>query len=79
MPYESSTGKPPRIRGVCCCDAYEFACQGGNYLILRRNSRGELEEIGRGRYARAREIWDKLLLEHAKNCEQGNATMDIWR
>ncbi|GAA1772569.1 hypothetical protein GCM10009734_96810 [Nonomuraea bangladeshensis] len=72
VPYQRLTGKSARIRDVCCCDAYEFACEGGHYLILRRNGLGHLEETGRGRYAQARKIWDQLLIEHAQNCEQGN-------
>lgn len=39
-----------RIWGVCC-EAYEFACQDDNYLILRRAYLGELEEIALQHYA----------------------------
>ncbi|GAA2838997.1 hypothetical protein GCM10020220_029900 [Nonomuraea rubra] len=78
-PYRSSTGKPPRIRDISCCDAFQFACQAGQYLILRRNGVGELEEAARGRYPRARALWDHLLLEHAATCQEGNALKDIWR
>lgn len=78
-PYHSSTGKPPRIRGVSCCDAYQFGCQGARYLILRRNSVGDLEETARGPHQRARAIWRQLLIEHADDCSrQGHETADIW-
>ncbi|NJP97991.1 hypothetical protein HCN51_52685 [Nonomuraea sp. FMUSA5-5] len=77
-PYAKSIGKTPRIRGVCCCDAYEFVCEGGHYLILRRNPSGDVEEAARGRHVQARAAWHRLLAEHAAFCEQGSGPRDIW-
>lgn len=77
-PYVRSIGKAPRVRGVCCCDAYEFVCEGGFYLILRRNPSGELEEAARGRHARARAAWHKLLTDHGEFCRRGDVARDIW-
>jgi hypothetical protein len=60
--------RPPkdrlRITETSCCGAFEWACQGGQYLILRRTSTGRYEETARGLYQRARRVWHLLLALH---------------
>ncbi|GAA2826256.1 hypothetical protein [Nonomuraea rubra] len=77
-PYHRYTGNAARIRGICCCDTYQFLCEGGQYVILRRNSLGDLEETARGCHPRARAVWMQLLLMHAEKCQRGNPKMDLW-
>jgi len=55
-----------RITETSCCGAYEWACQGGEFLILRAKRPKGYEETGRGLNQQARSIWVALLAEHAK-------------
>ncbi|WP_113699203.1 hypothetical protein [Nonomuraea lactucae] len=50
-----------RVTETSCCGAYEWACQGGQYMVLRKSG---TEEAGRGPYRRARELWEDLVEEH---------------
>lgn len=53
-----------RITETSCCGAYEWACQGGQFLILRARRSGGYEETGRGIYRQARPIWILLITAH---------------
>lgn len=53
-----------RVIETSCCGAFEWACQGGQYLVLRERPGGGFEEAGRGRYAVARRVWQDLVVEH---------------
>lgn len=53
-----------RITETSCCGAYEWACQGGQFLILRFAGPG-YEETARGLYRQAREAWEDLVHAHA--------------
>lgn len=53
-----------RITETSCCGAFEWACQGGLYFILRTTERGT-EEAARGLYRQARNVWESLVLAHA--------------
>ncbi|GAA2294946.1 hypothetical protein GCM10010149_48880 [Nonomuraea roseoviolacea subsp. roseoviolacea] len=62
-----------RVTKTCCCGAYEWAAEGGQFLILRRApSRGReprprrvrYEEACRGAYARAYAVWEDLVEGH---------------
>ena len=55
-----------RITETSCCGAYEWACQGGQFLILRAKQPEGYQETGRGPYRQARSIWLTLLTEHAQ-------------
>lgn len=60
--------RPPkdriRITETSCCGAYEWACQGGQFLTLRRTPTGQYEETARGLYRHARPVWQALLILH---------------
>ncbi|MDR8410964.1 hypothetical protein MTP10_19785 [Nonomuraea sp. 3-1Str] len=67
-----------RITETCCCAAYEWAAEGGSFLVLRRAARlkderrpvqPRYEEAGRGRYAAARAVWAQLVEQHRRNHE----------
>ncbi len=62
-PYQS-WGNRLRVTETSCCGKYEWACQGGLFLILRHSVIGGYEEAGRGRYREARALWDELIHEH---------------
>lgn len=66
--------RPPkdrlRITETSCCGAYEWACQGGEFLILRRTSTDQYEETARGLYAPARQVWQALLALHNEEHQQ---------
>jgi hypothetical protein len=53
-----------RVIETSCCGAYEWACEGGQYLVLRDDRHGGHQEAGRGRYVDARLVWHELILEH---------------
>lgn len=55
-----------RITETSCCGAYEWACQGGQFLILRAKHPNGYEETGRGLYKQARAVWTVLISEHAR-------------
>lgn len=50
-----------RVTETSCCGVYEWASQGGQFLILRAVKSGGYEEAGRGRYKDARELWLMLI------------------
>ncbi|MET8862280.1 hypothetical protein ABZW11_04895 [Nonomuraea sp. NPDC004580] len=54
---------PARIMETSCCGVYEWVCEGGQFLVLRKGAAG-LQESGRGRYAVARKVWTDLVLAH---------------
>lgn len=61
--------RPPRdhirITETSCCGAYEWAAQGGLFLVLRSAEEpGRYEETARGLYRQARAVWTELLLFH---------------
>ncbi|MER6947078.1 hypothetical protein ABT294_23875 [Nonomuraea sp. NPDC000554] len=56
-------GERLRVTETSCCGEYEWACQGGLFLVLRHGERG-YEEAGRGTYRQARGVWDDLVLAH---------------
>ncbi|PRX61440.1 hypothetical protein B0I32_115295 [Nonomuraea fuscirosea] len=65
-PYRRRPRDRIRIRETSCCGAYEWAAQGGLFLILRSAARpGRYEETGRGLYRQAREVWEALQNYHA--------------
>lgn len=48
-----------------CCGAYEWAAQGGHFLILRPTREpGHYEETARGLHRQAREVWTRLVASH---------------
>lgn len=56
---------PTRVHETSCCGEYEWASEGGEYLILRWTGNGETqEETGRGVYAAARAVWSELATQH---------------
>lgn len=64
-PYQRSPKDHIRITETSCCAAYEWAAQGGQFLILRPTLKpGRYEETARGRYRQAREVWSALLAFH---------------
>ncbi|GGS94653.1 hypothetical protein GCM10010156_61100 [Planobispora rosea] len=65
-PYTRSERDRIRITETSCCAAYEWACQGGHFLILRRSGK-RYEEAARGLYRQARDTWESLILEHARD------------
>jgi hypothetical protein len=58
-----------RITESSCCGAFEWVAQGGQFLVLRHSERG-FEEIGRGRYAQARQVWNALIAAHQRRHEK---------
>ncbi|MEV6150365.1 hypothetical protein AB0L53_08485 [Nonomuraea sp. NPDC052129] len=62
-PYQRAESERLRVTETSCCGEYEWACQGGEFLILRYNGSG-YEETGRGRYAKARQVWERLVQAH---------------
>lgn len=72
-----------RITETSCCGVYEWADQGGQFLVLRAAPIEGYEEAGRGRYKHAREIWMLLIAEFEKEHEcRDPADLDIesrWR
>ncbi|MEU7838669.1 hypothetical protein [Nonomuraea sp. NPDC049129] len=64
-PYQRPPRDRIRITETSCCGAYEWAAQGGHFLILRpAQELGRYEETARGLYRRAREVWAELLIFH---------------
>ncbi|GAA3243373.1 hypothetical protein GCM10020216_070650 [Nonomuraea helvata] len=63
-PYQRPPRDRIRITETSCCGAYEWACQGGQFLILRSQEPGRYEEAARGLYRQARQIWQALLVLH---------------
>ncbi|WP_219505282.1 hypothetical protein [Nonomuraea ceibae] len=63
--YRRPETEPIRIADTSCCGAYEFASQGGQYLVLRRRPGGGYEEAGRGLHRQAQAVWDLLVTEHS--------------
>jgi hypothetical protein len=53
-----------RVTETSCCGAYEWACQGGQFLILRQGRDDRYEETARGSYGEARAVWDRLVQHH---------------
>lgn len=73
-PYQRPPKDRIRITETSCCGAYEWACQGGQFLILRAKRPDGHEEIGRGLYMQARAVWAVLIAEHAReHLKQGMA------
>ncbi|MGP3914279.1 hypothetical protein [Nonomuraea sp. 10N515B] len=66
--WEPHVPRSPRSRVTeqSCCAAYEWCSEGGQYVILRPAGDG-YEETGRGIYARARQVWNELLEQHAES------------
>ncbi len=62
-PLDESRGQV-RVSETSCCGAYEFVCQGGEFLVVRHNEDGEYEETGRGRHVKAFPVWCALVAEH---------------
>jgi hypothetical protein len=56
-------GSRLRITETSCCGVYEWACQGGQYLVLRGAENG-YEETGRGIHSQARQVWNQLAFQH---------------
>ncbi|MFI7701706.1 hypothetical protein [Nonomuraea sp. NPDC049480] len=54
----------PRVRKTSCCGAYEFVCEGGEYVVLRPAKDGGHEETARGLYARTLAVWNELVSQH---------------
>jgi hypothetical protein len=72
-PYQRPPRDQIRIRETSCCGAYEWAGQGGHFLILRSAGRpGRYEETARGLYRQAREVWEALLAFHALQHQNQN-------
>ncbi|NBE95518.1 hypothetical protein FE391_20735 [Nonomuraea sp. KC401] len=66
-PYRRRPRDRIRITETSCCGAYEWAAQGGLFLILRPTARpGRYEEAGRGLYRQARMVWEALLTYHER-------------
>ncbi|GAA2214149.1 hypothetical protein GCM10009850_096130 [Nonomuraea monospora] len=64
-PYQRPPKDCIRITETSCCAAYEWAAQGGHFLILRPTYEpGRYEETARGRSRQAREVWAALLAAH---------------
>ncbi|MBF8191591.1 hypothetical protein ITP53_39045 [Nonomuraea sp. K274] len=64
-PYQRPPKDHIRITETSCCAAYEWAAQGGHFLILRpAQEEGLYEETARGRYRQARQLWEELLTAH---------------
>jgi hypothetical protein len=63
-PYMRPAKDHIRITETACCGAYEWACQGGQFLILRPRDPEGYEETGRGRYRHARAVWEALIAEY---------------
>ncbi|GAA3660929.1 hypothetical protein GCM10022224_025440 [Nonomuraea antimicrobica] len=61
-----------RITETSCCGAYEWACQGGQFLILRARCPEGYEETGRGLYRQARSVWDLLISAHENEHRREN-------
>lgn len=61
-----------RITETSCCGAYEWACQGGQFLILRAKDIKGFEETGRGLHKQARLVWDALVAEHENEHDRKN-------
>ncbi|SEN11422.1 hypothetical protein [Nonomuraea pusilla] len=66
-----------RIIETSCCGAYEWACQGGQFLILRAKDPEGFEETGRGLHKQARLIWDALIAEHENEHRRKNMSPDV--
>ncbi|MGP3935983.1 hypothetical protein [Nonomuraea sp. KM88] len=65
-PYQGPSRGKARITETSCCGAYEWAAQGGHFLVLRPTSKpGRYEETARGLYRQAREVWAAHLTFHA--------------
>ncbi|MET8865608.1 hypothetical protein ABZW11_21945 [Nonomuraea sp. NPDC004580] len=74
-PYQRRPRDRIRITETSCCGAYEWAAQGGLFLILRPAARpGRYEETGRGLYRHAREVWEELLTYHELQHKHEQAT-----
>ncbi|WP_219527101.1 hypothetical protein [Nonomuraea guangzhouensis] len=73
-PYQRAKGERLRVTETSCCGEYEWACQGGEFLILRYNGSG-YEETGRGRYA-ARKVWEHLVQAHKVRATRRRASPD---
>jgi hypothetical protein len=54
-----------RVRETSCCGLYEWASEGGVFFVLRYVKGVGYQETGRGRYRDAREVWARLIAEHA--------------
>ncbi|MFI7452399.1 hypothetical protein ACIBQX_33235 [Nonomuraea sp. NPDC049714] len=63
-PYRRPPKDRIRITETSCCGAYEWACRGGQFLILRQTTTGRYEETARGLYRHARPVWQALLVLH---------------
>lgn len=61
--FDTSRCQRVRVGETSCCGAYEWVCQGGEFLVLRPAEHG-YEETGRGRYSQARLVWIALVDEH---------------
>jgi hypothetical protein len=63
--WEPYIPRSPRLRvhRTSCCGEYELGSEGGQYFVLRRNGDG-YDETGRGRQARAAELWLELADGH---------------
>lgn len=63
-PYARPARDRIRVIETSCCGAYEWACQGGQFLILRRTESEQYEETARGVFRQARQAWQALLIRH---------------
>jgi hypothetical protein len=69
-PFDADRSAHVRISETSCCGAFEWVCQGGQFMVLRHTERG-YEETGRGIYPQARRVWTALVDAHKKD-EHGN-------
>ena len=59
-----SYGDRFRVSHTSCCAQYEWACEGGHFLVLRAKPGGGYEETGRGPYRKAIEVYIALAERH---------------
>jgi hypothetical protein len=71
-PFEAEKCARLRITETSCCCAFEWVCQGGEFLVLRHTESG-YEESGRGRYQDVRRVWTALCRRHVKTDPQATA------
>ncbi|MGI5293032.1 hypothetical protein ACQEVF_58325 [Nonomuraea polychroma] len=65
-PYKPS-GAKLRSSHTSCCGQYEWACEGGLFLVLRRSSNGRYEETGRGVHNQAIAVYIALVEQHNRD------------
>jgi hypothetical protein len=63
-PHVPRSPRGARIHKTSCCGEYEFASEGGEYFVLRSARGGKYQEVGRGLYANALEVWKYFIACH---------------